>query len=90
MCRLLIEREGDLFLKRDGTWTKNDFEAHHFATMTEALTLCQKYKLTNMDLLLKEEGKPAIRLTMVDKFPMAELQTERAQQFLRTEEWSLL
>ena len=47
------------YLKTSGYWTKNVADAHGFSTRSDALKFCEKYSLTDVDLLLETTEKRA-------------------------------
>lgn len=54
--RVLQRRGTGLFLRRDGSFTCCLKEAHCVGSVTEALRICRKHGLKEMDMVLKLNG----------------------------------
>ena len=51
--KYLQRRKSRRFLKANGEWTEDITEAVEIKNVTEALTYCRRFKLNNMDIVLK-------------------------------------
>lgn len=57
MKRLLQNRTSGRFFCDDGQWTRDLAKASDFPNVVEAIEVCEKYKLRNMEYVLTFEGK---------------------------------
>jgi hypothetical protein len=65
--RLIQNRKSRLYLKRDGSFTPDPAQATPVKTVAEALSLCRKFKLKDMDIVLKfDRDEYDVRLEIGD------------------------
>ena len=51
--RLVLSRATGDYLKKDGTWTRNEAEALNFSDVASMVALCAKYHIKDTDVVLR-------------------------------------